>query len=507
MNIKEAKEIVKATVTIYTEKDARGDYILPRSQKRPVMLIGAPGIGKTDIMKQVAAEAGIPLLSYTMTHLTRQSLIGLPALKTAVFGGKEYSITENTLSDMMVAILRMQEVTGKKEGILFLDEVNCVSETLSATMLDLLQNKRIGNHEIPDGWILITAGNPPQYNKSVKEYDVATMDRLRMVHVEPSLSIWKEYAYNAGTHPAIMSFLELNEGAFYKISTTVDGKKYATARGWSDLSSALYAYERAGLKVSDDMVLQYITEVDIARKFSVYYTLYKKYRMDYSVQDILDGKNTDTAASKAANASFDERLSVISMLMEGIGKTAKETMTMDTALQEVVRRLRMVKKSASGTASVWEMLQDHIEEINKNMESMRVANSLSPQQKENFLSAIDFLKKYQEDVEKAGKSGDAESEFKVAKASFNKDVKAMERKQKKLTGYLENAFEFVSKAWGEEHEMTLFATEVTVNRNVADFIARYGSDAYFKHNKSLLTLDQEKKITEEISKVKTLVAV
>ena len=48
----------------------------------------------------------------------------------------------------------------KKEGILFIDEINCVSETLAPTMLQLLQNKQFGNHRIPDGWILVAAGNP-----------------------------------------------------------------------------------------------------------------------------------------------------------------------------------------------------------------------------------------------------------------------------------------------------------------------------------------------------------
>ena len=55
--------------------------------------------------------------------------------------------------------------TGLKEGILFLDEINCVSETLAPMMLQFLQCKTFGNQQLPEGWIVVAAGNPPEYNK------------------------------------------------------------------------------------------------------------------------------------------------------------------------------------------------------------------------------------------------------------------------------------------------------------------------------------------------------
>ena len=80
MNIKEAKEQIKNAMISYFSKDASGEYILPIERQRPVFLMGPPGIGKTAIMEQVAAEMGVGLLSYSMTHHTRQSALGLPLL-------------------------------------------------------------------------------------------------------------------------------------------------------------------------------------------------------------------------------------------------------------------------------------------------------------------------------------------------------------------------------------------------------------------------------------------
>ena len=100
----------------------------------------------------------------------------------------------------MASVYDCMENTGRKEGILFIDEINCVSETLAPAMLALLQNKTFGSHKIPEGWILVAAGNPPEYNKSVREFDVVTLDRIKRIDVEENFEVWKEYAYRQGIH-------------------------------------------------------------------------------------------------------------------------------------------------------------------------------------------------------------------------------------------------------------------------------------------------------------------
>lgn len=99
------------------------------------LLMGPPGIGKTQIMEQIARECNIGLVAYTITHHTRQSAVGLPFIKEEEFEGTKYSITEYTMSEIIASIYHKMKETGQKEGILFIDEINCVSETLAPTML------------------------------------------------------------------------------------------------------------------------------------------------------------------------------------------------------------------------------------------------------------------------------------------------------------------------------------------------------------------------------------
>jgi len=154
MNIKEAKEQIKNAMTAYFTKDEFGSYAVPVEKQRPVFLMGPPGIGKTAIMEQIAQELDVCLVSYSMTHHTRQSALGLPFIEKKVFNRKEYQVSEYTMSEIIASVYETMEATGKKEGILFLDEINCVSETLAPSMLQFLQYKIFGRHRVPEGWSL-----------------------------------------------------------------------------------------------------------------------------------------------------------------------------------------------------------------------------------------------------------------------------------------------------------------------------------------------------------------
>ena len=248
MDIKRAKQEIKDSIEAYLAKDEFGEYLIPAIRQRPILLMGAPGIGKTQIMEQIARECKVGLVSYTITHHTRQSAVGLPFIKEKTFGSESFSVTEYTMSEIIASVYEKMEKTGLREGILFIDEINCVSETLAPMMLQFLQGKTFGNQKVPEGWVIVTAGNPPEYNKSVREFDVVTLDRIKRIDVQPDFEVWKEYAYEQGIHPAVISYLELRRKNFYRMENTVDGRIFATARGWEDLSRLIQVYETLAKK-------------------------------------------------------------------------------------------------------------------------------------------------------------------------------------------------------------------------------------------------------------------
>ncbi len=95
------------------------------------------------------------------------------------------------MSEIISAVYEKMEETGQQEGILFIDEINCVSETLAPTMLQFLQCKTFGNQQVPEGWIIVAAGNPPEYNKSVREFDIVTLDRVKKIEIGQTIRCGK----------------------------------------------------------------------------------------------------------------------------------------------------------------------------------------------------------------------------------------------------------------------------------------------------------------------------
>ena len=252
MNIREAKQEIVHTLRAYHARDGAGRYVFPAVRQRPILLMGPPGIGKTAIMEQIAAEENVGLVAYTMTHHTRQSAIGLPRIRQRSYlGGEPVSVTEYTLSEIIASVYECMERTGRREGILFIDEINCVSETLAPTMLQFLQNKTFGNHRVPEGWMIVAAGNPQAYNRSAREFDVATLDRVRQIDVEADLGAWMDYARGRRVHGAVLAYLALREDQFYRVERTPEGPRFVTARGWEDLSALLRGYEALGVPVTE----------------------------------------------------------------------------------------------------------------------------------------------------------------------------------------------------------------------------------------------------------------
>ncbi len=267
VNIKKAKKQIRNAMELYLKEDRWGDPCIPESEQRPIVLMGPPGIGKTAVVSQLAEEMELAFVSYSMTHHTRQSALGLPEISTKEYAGRVYTVTDYTMSEIIASVFEAMERTGIPRGILFLDEINCVSETLVPAMLQFLQFKTFGRHRLPKGWILIAAGNPPEYNRSARDFDVVTWDRVRRMDIEPDLSAWNQYMAEKGLHPAVHAYLMQKPDRFYRMNRTVDGTGFVTARGWSDLGGMLTAMENAGFSPDRDLIGQYLQETDTAGDF------------------------------------------------------------------------------------------------------------------------------------------------------------------------------------------------------------------------------------------------
>ncbi len=504
MNIKQAKDEIKHTVQAYLKKDALGDYAIPVIRQRPVLLIGPPGIGKTAIMSQIARECRIALVAYTITHHTRQSAIGLPYIEHKMYDGKEYAITEYTMSEIIASVYEKIEATGIKEGILFIDEINCVSETLAPTMLQFLQGKTFGNHKIPEGWIIVSAGNPPEYNQSVREFDIVTLDRVKRITVDEDYGVWKTYAYENKLHPAIISYLDIKKEHFYKIETTVDGKEIVTARGWEDLSKLMQVYEELEIPVDESVIIQYIQNRRIAKDFANYLDLYKKYQTDYDVEAVVEGKIKASSLDRIQRASFDEKLSVINLLISKLTAVFSDVYAQDAfvrELYEILKELKFLysKAPADGSKTI-QILTDKITQVENDLLANKERNLYDAGKVMALKQVVRALEGYRAYIAQSDISDPAKA-FDYIRTTFAKDTALRKEMIAHAKVNLENAFLFMEQAFGETQEMVIFITGLNINTYCVKFIRDNGSAKYDRYNKSLLFNEKRESILADIAEI------
>ena len=499
MNIKDAKEQIENALSVYSEKDNYGHYVVPKEKQRPIFLVGPPGIGKTAIMEQIAHEMQLPLLCYSMTHHTRQSALGLPFITKKEYNGTQYSISEYTMSEIIAAIYDMQAKSDVQEGILFLDEINCVSETLAPIMLQFLQYKVFGRYSVPDGWMIVTAGNPPEYNDSVRPFDVATLDRLKRISVEPDYQTWKEYAYSVGIHQSILSYLDIKKDRFYFVKATLDGKKFVTARGWEDLSIMLRMYEKKQLKVDIKLIGQYLQDEDTTRDFAIYYDLFCKYQDDYQVESILRGNVRQEVKDRAINAAFDERLLLISLLLSALDADIQaalwqESITRDfkATLQQVIAALQQPDTDAE------KVLSELIAQKKKTYKERTDVGTLSKTDRDHLLDLISLLEECASLVRCCTFTADMRNKL---KAKYSGEVEKLKGQVQKASIELTSCFQFCEDVFGDGQEMLVLVTELTLNSYSATYISHYGCDAYYRHNKNLQFYERQKEINKLLDDV------
>ncbi|MBQ3584279.1 MAG: ATP-binding protein [Lachnospiraceae bacterium] len=493
MNIKQAKQEIKNTVNAYLLKDGQGEYMIPEIRQRPILLMGPPGIGKTQIMEQIARECRIGLVSYTITHHTRQSAVGLPFIREEEFGGKKYSVTEYTMSEIIASVYRVIQTTGLKEGILFIDEINCVSETLAPTMLQFLQCKTFGNQKIPNGWLIVAAGNPPEYNKSVREFDMVTLDRVRKIEVEADFAVWKEYAKSVSVENALISYLQLRPKNFYRIETDVDGMRFVTARGWEDLSSLIKVYAQLEIPVTEDVILEYLQHEEVAKDVSAYLDLYKKYQDNYGIEQILNGNVSPDIYARLDKASFDERLSVVNLLLSGLNGYFRTVAELHYIADKWYAFLKDYQKRIQQSShNLYTLYAEMVNEVESRLMLEQKSGFLAKEERiriEKFcryLKAVSFEEKESATDVAENSVEEKESAFDMARASFEELTAKLEQMEEETLLALEHAFLFVEQAFRTGSEMVVFVTELTMGAESAAFLAENECEKYLQYNKELM---------------------
>lgn len=338
--VKKAKEEIKNSVKAYHRKDENGNYVMEEENRLPFYLVGEPGIGKTQMAKQIARELGIGFVSLSITHHTRNTVLGLPLIceDEMVEGNVKY--TQYTMSEIL-ALVEKEVKKGYKEGILLIDEFACMAESLVAPMLAFLQTKNIGNHVLPEGWILILCSNPPQYNKSSRIFDTAIMDRVRKMEIVSDGNEFIAYAKENEFHPVIIEYLRQyrEDVQFCKPGKGTEEAVIVTTRGWENLSHCLIAYEELEQEVSFELVYQFIKSKEIAGRFYRFYKIFYSGMTLKEVESVMNGEKIDSFIKRIKEQSYPMKWNIVKIMAEYLIKECEAYVEAENELQKIEEKL------------------------------------------------------------------------------------------------------------------------------------------------------------------------
>ena len=273
----------------------------------------------------------------------------------------------------------------------------------------------------------------------------------------------------------------------------MDGLQFATARGWEDLSELICAYEKLGLQVDRTVVEQYIQMPAIARDFANYLMLYYKYQKTYHVDGILRGEWEAITESELRAAAFDERLSVLGLLISRLSDAAGRVRAQDDLTERLYEVLLTCRESDNADA----VLAEEITRRHALLKLEKDAGRLDKARRNADMRLIRVLERYRSGLETGQVPADAV--MSVLKGWFGEETAEREKLADTASGEFDNAFRFLERTFGDSQELVMFVTELTAGADTSWFIENFGCDAYYRHNKELLFNDARRRLTADIA--------
>ena len=360
-------------------------------------------------------------------------------------------------------------------------------------MLQFLQNKTFSTHVLPRGWIIVAAGNPAEYNKSVREFDIVTLDRVRTIEVTPDVEVFLEYGCLQGLHGAVQSYLRLHPEQFYHVSRQENRLFYVTARGWEDLSALLESYEKLGIPVAEEVISEYLCLPETSREFFAYYSLYRKYGSDYCIPEILSGEISGEAyrekCALAAAGDFVERFAVTEMVLHRLREVCGKYSRME---EETVLLHEALK-------TYFTQKEDFTEYLTKRREAVQTKQKFSLltdgelRREETVLSQLEEMA-----LELKKKRLTAPEEIKEhLRSCFEKRLTARNGQVQKVSRMLENGIKWLRDSLGNGQELTALLSGMTASPAIMTFIARHNCPEYLKESGRLQIRLKEEALREE----------
>lgn len=197
-----------------------------RGEHTPVMLWGPPGVGKSQMVKQIAEKRGTPMIDLRLSQMEPTDLRGIP-------------FRVNDVVEWAIPAMLPDAVRHGYEGILFLDEITSAAPAVSAAAYQLILDRTLGNYEIPPGWAIFAAGNRQGDRGITYSMPAPLANRFAHFEVETNLDDWVAWAYARGIDERVVAFLRFRPELLFDFNPAHNPVAFPSPRSWEFAHRAL----------------------------------------------------------------------------------------------------------------------------------------------------------------------------------------------------------------------------------------------------------------------------
>lgn len=244
------------------------ELLLHVAPVRPVFIWGAPGIGKSSLVEAFADAVGLPCVSLLGSQLAPEDIIGIPQIQ-----------------DGVSAFLPPKMIARREPYCLFLDELNACSQEVQKAFYSLIHERRVGEYQLPQGSIVIGAGNRTQDGAIVKTMSSALINRMFHVELKADSRQWLAWAYRQELHPYVTGYISQRPDHLCCPPPKTE-EPYSTPRSWHMLSDALKEYDSC----PDEPTLKILAYGMLSSQHAGMFLAYiKQMKNRYMLSDIIKG--------------------------------------------------------------------------------------------------------------------------------------------------------------------------------------------------------------------------
>ena len=245
------------------------DVLLNVGLIRPVFIWGAPGIGKSAIVEQFAQQLGLDCVSLLGSQLAPEDIIGVPQIR-----------------DGFSQFCPPRTIARQEPYVLFLDELNACTSEVQKAFYSLIHERRIGEYHLPEGSIVVGAGNRAQDNAITRPMSSALVNRMFHVELTASPRLWLEWAAQNGIHPYVYDYITSRPDHLWSKPPKSE-EPFSTPRSWHMLSEAIRSY---GPDIGED-TLRILAAGSLSPQHATQFLAYiRQVRSQYALDKVLAGE-------------------------------------------------------------------------------------------------------------------------------------------------------------------------------------------------------------------------